>query len=48
MAFTRVKMYWAEIKVTDVAVKGPPDGKDHRTPEHYLDDVLEAARLIEG
>jgi hypothetical protein len=48
MAFARVKMYWAKMKVADVAVKGPPGGKDHRTPERYLDDVLEGARLIEG
>ena len=48
MAFARVKMYWAKMKATDVATKGPPGGKDHRTPEHYLEDVLEGARLIEG
>lgn len=48
MAFARVKMYWAKMKPTDVASKGPPGGKDHRTPEHYLGDVLEGARLIEG
>ena len=48
MAFARVKMYWAEMKATDVAAKGPPGGKDHHTPEHYLEDVLEGTRLIEG
>ena len=48
MAFVRVKMYWAKMKATDVATKDPPGGKDHRTPEHYLEDVLEGARLIEG
>ena len=48
MAFARVKMYWAKMKATDVAVKGPPGGKDHRTLAHYLQDVLEGARLIEG
>ena len=48
MAFARVKTYWAKMKATDVAVKGPPGGKDHRTLERYLDDVLEGARLIEG
>ena len=48
MAFARVKMYWAKMKAADVVVKGPPGGKDHRTPERYLDDVLEGARLIEG
>ena len=48
MAFAPVKMYWAKMKATDVATQGPPGGKDHRTPEHYLEDVLEGARLIEG
>ena len=48
MAFTRVKMYWAKMKTVDVATKGPSGGKDHRTPEHYLEDAPEGARLIEG
>ena len=48
MAFARFKTYWAKMKATDVAVKGPPKGKDHHTPEHYFKDVLEGARLIEG
>ena len=48
MAFARAKMYWVKMKAIDVAAKGPPGGKDHRTPEHYLEDVLEGARLIEG
>ena len=48
MAFARVKIYWAKMKAADVPAKGPPVGKDHRTPEHYLEDVLEGARLIEG
>ena len=48
MAFARVKAYWAKMKATDVAAKGPPKGKDHHAPEHYFEDVLEGARLIEG
>ena len=36
------------MKAAVVAVEGPPEGKDHRTLESYLDDVLEGARLIEG
>ena len=44
MAFARVKTYWAKMKATDIAAKG----KDHHTPEHYFEDVLEGARLIEG
>ena len=36
------------MKVAVVAVEGPPEGKDHRKPERYFEDVLEGARLIEG
>ena len=32
----------------DVAAKSPPKGKDRPGPEHYFEDVLEAARFIEG
>ena len=36
------------MKAIDVAVKSPPKGKDRHKPEHYFEDVLVAARLIEG
>ena len=48
VAFARVKTYWAKMKAADVAANSPPEGQDHRTPEHYFEDVLEGARLIEG
>ena len=48
MAFARVKMHWAKMKATVVATEGPPEGKDHRKPERYFDDVLEGARILEG
>ena len=48
MAFARVKTYWGKMKAIDVAAKSPPKGKDHHAPEHYFEDVLEAACLIEG
>ena len=48
MAFARVKMHWAKMKAAVVAVEGPPEGKDHRKPKWYFEDVLEGARLIEG
>ena len=48
MAFARVKMQWAKMKATDVATAGPPEGKDHRKPERYFEDVLEGARIVEG
>ena len=48
MAFALVKMQWANMKATEVATAGPPEGKDHRKSERYFDDVLEGAREIEG
>ena len=48
MAFARVKTYWAKMKATDIAARSPLKGKDHHTPEHYFEDVLEGAHLIEG
>ena len=48
MALACVKTYWAKMRATDIAEKSPPKGKDHHTPVHYLEDVLERARLIEG
>ena len=48
MAFTRVKTFWGKMKAIDVATKSPPKGKDRPELEHYFEDVLESARLIEG
>ena len=48
MAFARVKMHWAKMKATIVATEGLPEGKDHRKPEWYFDDVLVGARIVEG
>ena len=48
MAFARVKTFWGKMKAIDVAAKSPPKGKDRPRPERYFEDVLEAARLIEG
>ena len=48
MALARIKTYWAKMKATDIAAKSPPKGKDHHMPEHYFEDVLEGASLIEG
>ena len=43
-----IHAFWGKMKAIDVAAKSPPKGKDYHTPEHYFQDVLEAARLIEG
>ena len=48
MAFARVKTFWGKMKAVDVATKSTPKGKDRNETEHYFEDVLEAARLIEG
>ena len=48
MALARVKTFWGKMKVVDVSTKGPPGGRDRSEPESYFEDVLEAARLIEG
>ena len=46
MALARVKTYWANMEATNIATMGPPEDQD--SPEHYFDEVLEGARLIEG
>ena len=48
MAFSRVKTFWGKMKAVDVTAKSAPKGKDRNELEHYFEDVLEAARLIEG
>ena len=48
MAFACVKVQWAKMKVADIAIAGPPEGKEHWRPENYFDEVLEGARLVEG
>ena len=45
MALARVKTYWAEMEATDVASE---DSDRSRLPaEHYFEEVLQGARLIE-
>ena len=44
MAFARCKMWWARMNAVEVA-RGPPEGKEHRTPERYFADVIEGSRL---
>ena len=45
MAFARVKAYWAEVDATTVAARDSAIGR--RAVEHYFEEVLEGARLIE-
>ena len=45
MALARVKTYWAEMEATAVA---SPDSDESRVlVEHYFQEVLQGARLIE-
>ena len=46
MAFGLVKTYWAKIEATGIATRSQPEGED--SPEHYFEEVLEGARLIEA
>ena len=48
MTYAQVKTFWGKMNAISVAVKSPPKGKDRHKPEHYFEDVLVAARLIEG
>ena len=45
MALARVKAYWAEMDATTVAAQGSAIGGV--AAEHYFEEVLEGARLIE-
>ena len=46
MALAHVEAYWAEMDVTVVAAQGSAIGRV--AVEHYFEDVLEGARLIEA
>src|SRR3990170_2058302 len=46
MAFARVKVWWAKMDAVKLVTEGPPEGKEHRTPERYFDDVLEGSRIV--
>ena len=45
MAFARVKAYWVEMDATTVAARDSAIGR--KDAEHYFEEVLEGARLIE-
>ena len=46
MALARVKAYWAEMDATTVAAQGSAIGRV--AAEHYFEEVLEGAHLIEA
>ena len=45
MAFARVKTHWAKLDAKKLMNEGPPEGKEHRRPEHCFDGVQEGSRL---
>ena len=46
MALARVKTYWAEMEATAIATRG--SAVCQVSAEHYFEEVLEGARLIEA
>ena len=46
MALARVKTYWAEMDATAVASRG--SDKSRFPTEHYFEEVLQSARIIES
>ena len=46
MALARVKSYWTDMEATIIATQNPAGCQD--PAEHYLDQVVEGARLIEA
>ena len=46
MAFARVKVWWAKMDAVKLTNGGPPEGKEHCTPERYFEDVLEGSRIV--
>ena len=46
MALARVKTYWAGMEATAIATRGP--AVSQVSAEHYFEEVLEGARLIEA
>ena len=46
MAFARVKVWWAKMDAIKIVTEGPPEGKEHRTPERYFGDVLKGSHIV--
>ena len=46
MTFARVKVQWVKMNAMKIATEGPPEGKEHRTPERYFEDVLKGSRIV--
>ena len=46
MALARVKTYWAKMEATAIATQSSAVGRV--STEHYFEEILEGARLIEA
>ena len=46
LAFSYCTVWWAKLDAVKLATEGPPEGKEHRTPEKYFTDVIEGSRLV--
>ena len=45
-AFAHVNGQWAKLDAVNLIKEGPPQGKEHRTPEIYYEGVLKGSRLV--
>ena len=50
-ALARAKVHWGKLDAEEfvkLIKEGPPQGKEHRTPEMYYKSLLKGARTIVG
>ena len=45
MAFARAKVHWGKMDAEKLVTEGPPEGKEHLTPELYYESVLKGCCL---
>ena len=45
MAFARAKVHWGKLDAEKLMTEGPPEGKEHRKPELYYENVLKGSYL---
>ena len=46
-AFACAKVHWGKLDAEKLVKDGPPEGKAHRCPEKYYDDVMKGTRLVD-
>src|SRR4051812_13092806 len=45
-ALAHVRVHWGKLNGEKLVKDGPPQGKEHRKPENYYEEVLDGSRLI--